>query len=394
MNRRSFIKRGGIAALGLGFSGCTAARVERAAAPVPPVARRRWVDLTPVEASWDRVIRTTVGLRPHRAPGFLLKPDRLDSKLLIHNYGHGGAGMSISWGTGQMAAEFALEHTERKAAVIGCGAVGLTTARQLQRRGFEVTIYAMSVPPDTTSNMSLAGFTPMSGLFENDRRTPEWDAQFRRAAELSYRQLQIMAGPNYGITWVSSYSPRDTVPVPPSAANPLLPSELQGGYVVLEPGEHPFHTRYAIRRASMRIEPNIYLDALVRDFVMLGGKIMIRKFDAPRDLMALSEPVIVNCTGLGSFSLFEDRELVPVKGQLTHFVPQPEIDYETNGGAPPGLTGFFHMMPRRDGIAVGGTAERGVWSMEPNEEARTRIVEGHIQLFSAMRRPVSPRQMT
>jgi hypothetical protein len=37
---------------------------------------------------------------------------------------------------------------------------GLTAARQLQRRGFDVTIYAMTVPPDTTSNMSTAGFTP------------------------------------------------------------------------------------------------------------------------------------------------------------------------------------------------------------------------------------------
>ena len=60
--------------------------------------------------------------------------------------------MSLSWGTGAMAANMALAHGERRAAVLGCGAVGLTAARQLQRRGFDVTIYAAYVPPDTTSN--------------------------------------------------------------------------------------------------------------------------------------------------------------------------------------------------------------------------------------------------
>ncbi len=99
--------------------------------------------------------------------GFVLRAEKLDAKTLIHNYGHGGAGMSLSWGTGQMAAELALEQADRRAAVLGCGVVGLTTARQLQRRGFDVTIYAAAVPPDTTSNMSLAGFTPTSGLVDD-----------------------------------------------------------------------------------------------------------------------------------------------------------------------------------------------------------------------------------
>jgi hypothetical protein len=57
----------------------------------------------------------------------------------------------------------------------------------------------------------------------------------------------------------------------------------------------------------------IYLDALVRDFLMFGGKIVIRKFATPRDLMSLTEPIVVNCTGLGSFTLFDDKALVPIK---------------------------------------------------------------------------------
>ena len=42
------------------------------------------------------------------------------------------------------------------------------------------------------------------------------------------------------------------------------------------------------------------------------------------------------------------------------------------------------MQPRGDGIALGGTSEEGNWSLEPNEEARQRIVDSHIRLFAAM----------
>src|SRR5881396_3268858 len=113
MYRRTFLTTGAMAAVGVGFGGCAAR--SRPATTV----RRAPVTLAPVNAAWDRVIRTTVGLRPHRDAGFVLKADKLDDRLLIHNYGHGGAGMSLSWGTGLMAAEIATGHQERRAAVIG-----------------------------------------------------------------------------------------------------------------------------------------------------------------------------------------------------------------------------------------------------------------------------------
>jgi glycine/D-amino acid oxidase-like deaminating enzyme len=58
--------------------------------------------------SWERVIRTTVGLRPHRDSGFVLKSEQFDAKTVIHDYGFGGAGMSLAWGCGSMAADMAL----------------------------------------------------------------------------------------------------------------------------------------------------------------------------------------------------------------------------------------------------------------------------------------------
>ena len=313
------------------------------------------VVLPPVHVSAENVIRQTVGLRPHRPSGFVLKDGKLDAKTLIHNYGHGGSGMSLSWGTATMAADMALAHTGRRAAVLGSGVVGLTTARQLQRRGFAVTIYAEKVPPDVTSNFSLAGWTPTSGLVEFSKRTPEWGTQLVQAAEIAYRQLQFMAGnPRYGISWGMNYSPTESAESA-RGENALLPRHLQSEQMLLQPGEHPFPTTYCIERPELRIAPNTYLPALMEDVLAFGGQIVIRKLESPKDVLALSEPLVVNCTGLGAKALFGDEELMPLKGLLVLLPPQEGVHYSTNGGVniPDSQRGLFiHMMPRPDGIVL------------------------------------------
>jgi D-amino-acid oxidase len=368
--------------VGLGISACRSATSSMGA--IGP--RRR---LVPVRASWDRVIRTTVGLRPYRPSGFVLTSEALGEKLLVHNYGHGGAGMSLSWGTGRLAAELALGRPERSAAVIGCGVVGLTTARQLQRRGFEVTIYTAAVPPETTSNLSLASWTPTSGLVDEDRRTAEWDRAFRTAVRVAYGELQVLVGRGYGVSWLDGYELREELPRATAGREAtrerLMPDDLRTESSVLGPGEHPFPTPYAIVRPSMRIEPSIYMDRLVADVREAGGRITIRRFASRADLATLTEPIVVNCTGLGARALVGDEELTPLKGQLTLLVPQADVDYSTFGSAMPSAGGFVHMSPRRDGIALGGTSVEGDWSLEPDEEARRRIVEAHIDLFARMR---------
>ena len=392
INRRSAIKIGGMAFAGFGLGGCRSTSRLDTSAPRPRSAR----NLAPVHVSWDRVIRTTVGLRPHRPSGFVLRADKLDDKTLIHDYGHAGAGMSLGWGCGVVVAELALQASSRRAAVIGCGSPGLTAARQLQRRGFDVTIYAATVPPDTTSNMSLAGFTPTTALVDKARRTPAWDAQFLRVAEISYRELQLMVRRNYGVYWMDAYNATDN-PTPGGGGGrgggrgnyasdaDLLPDSLRPNRTreLLGPGEHPFATKYATRTVALSIEPSIYLDALVRDFLQFGGRIVIRKFDTPRDLMSLAEPVVVNCTGLGSFTLFDDKELMPVKGQLTALVPQPEVDYRASGPAVNGVNAT--MNSRSDGLIVGNLQDPGNWSLEPDEAERKRVVDSHISVFSAMK---------
>jgi D-amino-acid oxidase len=354
------------------FSACATRRT----AIVPPALRPR---LAPVRVAPERVIRTIVGLRPFRPSGFVVRGEKLDAKTVIHNYGHGGAGITLSWGSAQLAVEEAARVEARECAVIGCGVVGLSTARLLQQRGYTVSIYAKAMPPDTTSNVAGGLWDPVT-VYDQARVTPEFYRQFAAAGAFAFRRYQSLVGETYGVRWLPYYllsrdSPRRLAPPenPNSQIEPLYPEAKQ-----LTSAENPFGVPFAYRRTSMLIEPAIYLAALMRDFYIAGGRIMVREFAEARELMSLRENLIFNCTGLGARTLFHDEELIPVRGQLSFLLPQPEVDYMTAG------PGDIYMFPRRDGILLGGTHDRGEYSLEPDPAAAQRILRENAALFAGM----------
>jgi D-amino-acid oxidase len=55
-----------------------------------------------------RIIATRVGLRPYRKAGVRVEAGRMaDGRHIIHNYGHGGAGFTLSWGCAQSVLKLA-----------------------------------------------------------------------------------------------------------------------------------------------------------------------------------------------------------------------------------------------------------------------------------------------
>src|SRR4051812_45883837 len=252
--------------------------------------------LVPVKVDASRVIRTIAGLRPYRRTGFVVRAEQLGEKRLVHNYGHGGSGITMSWGTSKLATELGLQGHSGPVAVIGSGAVGLATARLVQEAGFPVTIYAAALPPDTTSNVAGGQFHPF-GLFRESLVTPAFKAQFARALDYSWRRFQIMVGDDYGIRWLPTYvesdSPEDKVIANFPPVNRMLSRS-----------EHPFPLDTVRRYDTMYVETGRYLRQMTRDVQIAGGRIEVRKFATPAEIAALPEALVFNCTGLGSRDLF------------------------------------------------------------------------------------------
>jgi D-amino-acid oxidase len=359
----------GITAVGNGQETFTSRCQSHASSPFPPV-----------QVSPDRIIGELVGLRPFRPGGFVVRAERMSGKLVIHNYGHGGCGLGLSWGTSQLAVEEALKADSRECAVLGCGAVGISTGILLQRHGFRVTIYARDLPPNTTSNIAGGLWSPYF-VCDESALTPAFQEQFQAAARHAHRHFRSMVGSRYGVGWVDSYFTADEKVEMPSYFDGL--SELFPRVADFGPGEHPFPRRHARRSGTMLIQTPRYMRAIESDFRSLGGRIIVREFRNIQQVLELTEPTIINCTGLGSRDLFADKELIPAKGQMTILLPQPEVRniFGIDGEA-------LYMIPRDDGILLGGTFEPDVWDLTPNPREAERILQGHGAFFETMKREV------
>ena len=377
-DRRKFL-RYIAASLGLAATGCARRAVTSAMPMIPAISSSsNACGLPPVHVSEDREIRTVVGLRPYRPSGFVVRAEKIGDTLLIHNYGHGGGGITLSWGTSRLAVDLA-QGQPGPAAVLGCGAVGLSTAMLLREAGYDVTIYAKDLPPQTTSNIAGGQWFPAS-VADHDHRTPQFNQQLVDSASYAYRRYQIMLGAKFGVRWMRNYEMQDD-PFDDSGNKgrngpmaQFLP-ELRD----LTPDEHPFaRFKYVRQYDTLLIEPPIYLAAMVDELRIAGVHIQVVELHDRAAIQALPEKLVFNCTGLGSRALLGDEELIPMKGQLTFLLPQPEVQY---AALPDGL----YMFPRTDGILLGGTHVRGDWTMTPDLAAKAEILAGHKALFDNFR---------
>jgi glycine/D-amino acid oxidase-like deaminating enzyme len=370
------LRRGGnLVSRRLVLAGSGALTLPGCAAGVRP-ATARAACLPRVNVAADRLIRTLVGLRPFRPAGFVVRAESFGDKTLVHNYGHGGSGITLSWGTSRLATNLGLPGHRGPVAVIGAGVVGLTTARLVQEAGFPVTIYAKALPPETTSNIAGGQWYP-SILYDSDRLTPAFEQQLVAAASYAYQRYQIMIGDDYGVRWMTNYLLSDN-PSGDSDTDRLLRSMLPEARE-LGVGAHGFDYAHVGQFDGMLIEPPRFLRAMLRDIRIAGGAIAVRDFHQLAEIAELPETLVFNCTGLGAAALFGDAELTPMRGQLAVLLPQPEIGYatETDDG--------MYMFSRSDGVILGGTADRGDWSTEVDPATTDRLLARHAAIARRLR---------
>ena len=366
--RREILKTIGTGAIATSLSACAAIPLTQKYQR--PYSRNPWVA---PRISMENVIREVVGHRPFRPGGFVVRSEKLGEKIIVHNYGHGGSGITLSWGSSALAVRETLDMEHHSVAVIGSGVMGLTSARLLQDAGWKVTIYTKEMARHTTSNVAGGEWGPY-GAHDPEVSSDAFKSQLDFATRIAHHAHTNLGGLDYGVRWLELYRPSNTLD--DQTDRPF--AHLYPYEDVLGTGQHPFPTKYCKVSLTMMIEPATFLRRLTEDVHQAGGKFIIRNFTDKEQLLALPEPVIFNCTGLGARQLFGDNELTPAKGQLVFMPPDPDIDYLTIGGG----TGNLYMFSRTDVLLLGGTYKLGDWSTHPEPEETARIVREHQRLFS------------
>ncbi len=390
MNRRFFL-RASAAVAASGLAGC----VKRPTAGLPALPFYDAVGpILPIRAHVDRIFRITVCLRPFRAAGPRLDVERVGDKVVVHNYGHGGSGWSLSWGSADIVVRQAIEALNARQdgskdlAVIGCGALGLTAAATGQRAGLRVTIYAKERPPFVRSSWATGSWTPDSRIALTSAAPADFGARWEQMARTSFAMYQSYLGmPGTPIEWTDRYSLHDDEPNSGGGGGSETEhdwarynariADLTPRSQSLPAGSHPFPTKYCYRNTLLTFNVADYARQLMNDFQIAGGRIETREFHAPQEIAALPEPVIINCTGYGARQLWSDESIVPVRGQIAWLIPQDGIHY---GLQYKGL----NVLARRDGIVVQPYSNEEEGWNDTNEQPDRAAAEAGVHVLEEL----------
>ncbi|MET8687002.1 FAD-dependent oxidoreductase [Streptomyces sp. NPDC004732] len=239
--------------------------------------------------------------------------------------------------------------------VVGSGVVGLTTAVVLAELGRRVRVWSREPAERTTS--AVAGGLWWPYRIEPAESAGEWALQ-----SLAVYEELAGRGPLTGVRMVEGVHAETGLDELGAWASRV------GGLRVAERAEYAGRGLWA--RLPL-IDMPVHL-AWLRGRLRAAGGVL-----EERAVGRLAEPsaeasAVVNCSGLGARALVPDEGVYPVRGQLV-VVENPGIEtWFTAPDSASDATTYF--LPQPGGLVLGGTAEDGDWSAEPDPAVADAIV--------------------
>ncbi|MDA2918633.1 FAD-binding oxidoreductase [Desulfobacterota bacterium AH_259_B03_O07] len=245
-----------------------------------------------------------------------------------------------------------------KVTVLGCGVSGLTCGIRLLELNFRVKIIAYSIPPNTTSDIAAAYWSPFRVYPEG--KVLKWG----KHAFNVFMKLTRIEGTGVSRTKLMELFDHDVDDVWWEKAVP--------NYRRASKEEMPQGFKYAHLVEIPLIETPIYMKYLVKRFKDLGGRIqrLDKKISSIEELYT-DNMLIINCSGLGAHEICGDNEVYPIRGQIIR-TTNPGINrcyhYEST------IKDLTYIVPRSNDCILGGTAEENNWNTEINEETAKTIL--------------------
>jgi hypothetical protein len=325
--------------------------------------------LAPVIVDESRVIRTMAGLRPYRRSGFVVRAEALGEKRLVHNYGHGGAGITLSWGCAARVRDIVQSHlvnsNDKNVAVLGAGVMGMTAATLLLDLGLNVTIFSDRKPADTTSFKAGGQWAVSVVEFQGKQQ------ELKGIIKTAYTTFKNSIGKGFGVSERPNFTATRSHNL--DVVLQLVPGLIPAPVPMILPFEG-HHNQHGFRYQTLLIEPPVFLARLETDLKARGVSFVQKKFTSKADVFAsVTQKTIINCTGLGAMKLWNDPKMVPIKGQLAMLPAQPALQYLY------GQNGY--MFPRADHVVIGGTFESGVNDEIPDKSVCQDLVNHIASLF-------------
>ncbi len=279
--------------------------------------------ITPPKLDQSHLGTKIVCYRPMRNDSPRLSLERGEFATIIHNYGHGGSG----WSLGPASAKYSCDLLSKEIsafdratpiAIIGGGCIGLFTAYHLINEKFtNITLYSSSF--DNLTSHHAGGLLSLRST-NPDSETAKLLQAFAIDSYIFYKDIA-----------------KNTHPIFTSGAS-LLPTYMKNYAdsefeslvgIVMEPAKDVLlDFGNGVIRKMIAYDDSIFIDtSLMMDNLhkFLEDKITFKQRFVTQ-FSDLEEPIIFNCTGLGSKLLANDNQLTGVQGHLIMLTDQNPSD--------------------------------------------------------------------
>ncbi len=316
--------------------------------------------------SQENITGVIAGIRPYRKTGVRLEAEWIQEKCIIHNYGYGGSGLTLSFGGSREVLDIlrAQNLQSKTVAILGAGVAGLASAYDLLKEGYEVHIYSDAWSPDLTSNVAAGIWSPP--YIPHNASSRERTLNERMLATSRKRFLRSAKDtPEFaGIRFMASYNFKTTPWQEADDEREEVIAHFDNGTV-----------KSGRRVYELAIDGKIFIEDLFTQVVAKGATLHQKHFETLDDLLALEEPILINCTSIGSRELFNDEDFIPVRGQLVYFKPQEGIDYLLYQNTPKSPGYWVTIYPWNDRIVLCGLYEKGEEEPVTTPEVIAKLIE-------------------